>query len=145
MLLLLSQAWWLIGILATLAIAVCIACAAAQLLAPKFRRHKFRDRDSCTRQEWYERYCKDDSVQFHLVDEVLRVFGEAYELDPTLLRPDDRFSRELKMNPLILDDSVSALDGLLTKRFGPDVAKDQTWTSVRDVIHGVAKYEATPK
>jgi hypothetical protein len=89
------------------------------------RSAKFRNRENLSSQDWYERFYASVLPDRDRVLQLLAELSDAVELEPGLLRPDDRWVEELKpRSDLFPDDSwfsMIVLADVCSRRYGKQV------------------------
>lgn len=73
----------------------------------------FGSREDMPLKEWYEKFCRDDGFDEHLVYEVCKLIGEKYRVPPGKLRPTDRFGEEFFKSIWPIDDALSEISDYL--------------------------------
>jgi hypothetical protein len=72
------------------------------------RRRAFRGRTAVELAEMHHPH--SSKVSFETFEQVLRAVGDAYSLDPRLLRPEDQLSKLLNMDSWVLDAGTEKLN-----------------------------------
>jgi hypothetical protein len=106
------------------------------------RAASFNFRDALDFNEWYGRYYGNEPnpPDKLFVEKALSAFGEAFGIEPTRFRPDDRITHELQLQgKLTLDDAWEIFDALLPGIFGKAFEWSTDWRTLDDVIRGLAE------
>ena len=131
-------------VLLTVAIGVVVLLVVLQRKAEKQRLARFEKRGTRSFDQWYEQYYESESdpIDKLTVRLVLEAFGEAFDVEPTRLRPSDRLVEELSLDiPGALDDAWDVVDAILAHKLNMSVKWDARWQKLDDVIHGIIEQQ----
>jgi len=117
----------------------------AEMRAEKSRRRRICSRAKREINDWHEEFCHHfDGINPQLLEDVLTTIGEAFDVPPTSLQPQDRFSHELALDTRwgIEDDSKEQMEDMILERFG--IKWNYDWTTIEDVVRGIAFVRGEP-
>ncbi len=94
---------------------IAIACGAVLIVAFKWlaKRRAFHGRTPISLEEIQKSV--DDKVSLHTFTRVFRALGEAYSIDPRLIRPDDSLKTLLDMDSWVLDAGTEKMNQWLAQ------------------------------
>lgn len=118
---------WLITICTVLSVVAVVSSEVAE----RRRRNALSLRERISLESWIDLYSSNDRAYRHEIQQVLTILATEIGIEPTQLRPTDRFDRELCLRKVLIDDGLDlsdqALDAYFKRRF------QRRWVPLRPV------------